>query len=148
VGHDVGMSAPWLLASAVAAVLAGFALRETVRASDVLATLVTVQIFGLLVSPISWSHHWVWVVPAMLWMVHGPARSTRIVMVMWLVWGVAVGSFVISYLLRAQPTIWVIERPWYLSALGWVYPACGLLTLVVIPVALRLRARTPEPVAV
>jgi alpha-1,2-mannosyltransferase len=54
-------------------------------------------------------------------------------------WLVAVGSFVISFLLVLQSSIWVISRPWYASLLGWVYPACGLLTLVAIGVALRRR---------
>ena len=60
--------APWSLAVAVgvAAVLAGPAVWLVVRlhrrGEDVAALLVT-AFYGLLLSPVSWSHHWVWCVP-------------------------------------------------------------------------------------
>jgi alpha-1,2-mannosyltransferase len=138
-GHDVGSGPVWLVAAVVAAVLLFFALRAAVRANDVLAGVVAVQFFTLLVSPISWSHHWVWVVPAVLWLLYGRAAGGRLVTVTAVLWLLAVGSYVISVLLNLQNSIWVISRPWYASALGWVYPACGLLTLVTIAVALHRR---------
>ena len=138
-GHDVGSGPVWLVAAVVAAVLLFFALRAAVRANDVLAGVVAVQFFTLLVSPISWSHHWVWVVPAVLWLLYGRAAGGRLVTVTAVLWLLAVGSYLISVLLNLQNSIWVISRPWYASALGWVYPACGLLTLVTIAVALHRR---------
>jgi alpha-1,2-mannosyltransferase len=89
------------------------------------------------------------VVPALLWLVYGRAAGGRLVMTTAVAWLAAVGSFVISFLLVLQSSIWVISRPWYASALGWVYPACGLLTLVTIAVALRQHRRVeaaPTPV--
>ena len=114
------------------------------RSRDVLAGIVVVQFFTLLVSPISWSHHWVWMVPAVLWLIYGRAAGGRLVTVTAVLWLVGTASFLISFLLQAQPSIWIIPRPWYLSALGWVYPALGLLTLVTIVVALRPRHAAPE----
>jgi alpha-1,2-mannosyltransferase len=137
VGHDVGSGPVWLVAAAVSAVLLFFALRAAVRADDVLAGVVAVQFFTLLVSPISWSHHWVWMVPAVLWLLYGRAAGGRLVTVTAVLWLLAVGSYLISILLNMQASIWVISRPWYASALGWVYPVCGVLTLVTIAVALR-----------
>jgi alpha-1,2-mannosyltransferase len=58
---------------------------------------------------------------------------------------VATGSFLISFLLDMQSSIWVINRPWYAWLLGWVYPACGLLTLVTIAVALHRHKQVDEP---
>ncbi|HEX3791487.1 MAG TPA: mannosyltransferase [Pseudonocardiaceae bacterium] len=142
VGYDVGSGPVWLAGAAVAAVLLFFALRASVRARDTLAGIVSVQFFTLLVSPISWSHHWVWMVPALLWLLYGRAAGGRLVMTTAVIWLVAVGSFLISFLLKMQGSIWSIPRPWYESLLGWVYPACGLLTLVTIAVALH--ARRPE----
>jgi alpha-1,2-mannosyltransferase len=52
----------WLLLSAALFALAAPAIR---RAPAPLA-LVTLAAVGLLVSPTSWSHHWVWVAPALL----------------------------------------------------------------------------------
>jgi alpha-1,2-mannosyltransferase len=147
VGYDVGSGPIWLAGAAVAAVLLFFALRAAVRAGDTLAGVVSVQFFTLLVSPISWSHHWVWMVPAVLWLLYGRAAGGKLVTITAVAWLVAVGSFVISFLLVLQSSIWVISRPWYASALGWVYPACGLLTLVAVAVSLnRHRSVVPQPV--
>jgi alpha-1,2-mannosyltransferase len=107
--------------------------------------IVVVQFFTLLVSPISWSHHWVWVVPALLWLVHGRAAGQRLTVSCALAWLIATGSYVVSYLLARQPSIWVISRPWYLSALGWIYPVCGLFTLATVAVVLHRSQRSTEP---
>ncbi|MCP2165649.1 mannosyltransferase [Goodfellowiella coeruleoviolacea] len=136
-GHDVGTGPVWLVAVAAAAVLLGFALRAALRAGDQLAAILSVQVFGLLVSPISWSHHWVWMLPALVWLLYGGAGAPVLRAVTAVLWLAAVGSFLISLLLIMQESIWVIPRPWYESALGWVYPACGLLTLVTVALARR-----------
>ncbi|GLY51474.1 glycosyltransferase 87 family protein [Lentzea sp. NBRC 102530] len=125
-GYDVETSWPWLLAVVVSAVLTGFALRAAVRANDTLSAVITVQLFGLLVSPISWSHHWLWVIPLVLWLVH--ARRDHVLAGVWVV---AVLSDVITVLINLQPSIWEIPRPWPLALLGWVYPALALVTLAV-----------------
>jgi alpha-1,2-mannosyltransferase len=143
-GHEVG-GLPWLAAVLVAAALLGYALRGSLRAGDTLAGIMSVQVFGLLAAPISWSHHWVWVVPTLLWLAYGPARATPWTRLTAALWLLITGSFLISYLLRAQSSIWYIPRPWYLAALGWAYPACGLLTLLAIGVSLRHRSREPSP---
>jgi alpha-1,2-mannosyltransferase len=65
--------APWSLAVAMAigAVLAIPAMivvrRLHLRGHEVAALLAT-AFFGLLVSPVSWSHHWVWVVPLIVFL--------------------------------------------------------------------------------
>ncbi len=148
VGYDVGTGPIWLVGVAVSVVLLLFAVRAAVRAQDVLAGVVAVQLFTLLVSPISWSHHWVWTVPAVLWLIYGRAAGGRLVVATAIAWLVATGSFLISFLLDMQSSIWVISRPWYASVLGWVYPACGLLTLVTIAVALRPKQVAGEPATV
>jgi alpha-1,2-mannosyltransferase len=145
VGHDVGTGPWWLVGAAVAVVLLVFALRAAVRAKDVLAGVLCVQFFTLLVSPISWSHHWVWMVPALLWLLYGRVAGQRTALVTAVVWLVAVGSYLISILLAIQPSIWTIRHPWYAALLGWVYPVCGMLTLIVIGVLLG-RKRTPTEV--
>jgi alpha-1,2-mannosyltransferase len=135
-GYDVEMSWPWLLAVAVSAALTWFAVRAAVRAGDELAALLAVQLFGLLISPISWSHHWLWIIPLVLWMAYG-ARHLALTVA----WVVATGSDVITFLINQQPSIWEIPRPWPLAALGWVYPALGLLTLAAVPKLLRVGQR-------
>ncbi|MEV6237026.1 glycosyltransferase 87 family protein [Lentzea sp. NPDC051838] len=53
----------WVVLSAIVVVLAVIAAR---RARHDVVALVAIATAGLLVSPISWSHHWVWCVPAFL----------------------------------------------------------------------------------
>ncbi|GAA1275481.1 glycosyltransferase 87 family protein [Saccharothrix xinjiangensis] len=143
-GHDVGTSWPWLLAVAVSAVLTGFALRAAVRAGDTLAAVVAVQLFGLLLSPISWSHHWLWVIPLVLWLVHGGSRRGWPALSVAAAWVVVTGADLITFLIDQQPSIWEVPRPWPLAALGWAYPALGLLSLAVMPRLLR-GGRTGAP---
>jgi alpha-1,2-mannosyltransferase len=131
-GHDVGLGPSWLVAAVLTAVLAGLALRAAVRANDTLAAIVVVQLFGLLVSPVSWSHHWVWVVPALVWLAHGPAAHRLAARACLLFWLLLVGSYLVPLLVVAQPTTWTISRPWYLAASGWAYPVAALLTLAAV----------------
>jgi alpha-1,2-mannosyltransferase len=60
--------APWALAAAIGigavlAVPAVFLVRRYHRAGQPLAALLVTAFFGILLSPVSWSHHYVWVVP-------------------------------------------------------------------------------------
>jgi alpha-1,2-mannosyltransferase len=43
-----------------------WAARRALRAEQPVLALLCVAMFGLVVSPVSWSHHWVWVLPAVL----------------------------------------------------------------------------------
>ncbi|WP_031937060.1 glycosyltransferase 87 family protein [Prescottella defluvii] len=56
----------WLLLSAAALVLAGFAMWRAFAAGATALALCVNALLGLLVSPVSWSHHWVWVAPLLL----------------------------------------------------------------------------------
>jgi alpha-1,2-mannosyltransferase len=59
-------TAAWLAASAVVLVLAWYGMRRARAASDDAWALSLNAFAALLISPISWSHHWVWVAPALL----------------------------------------------------------------------------------
>ncbi|MEV4128006.1 mannosyltransferase [Nocardia sp. NPDC049707] len=118
-GHDVQSGPWWLAAAVVVAVLAFFAWRA-LGPDDRLGTLIIVQLFGLMVSPISWSHHFVWLLPTVLWLVYGPLRQApgaRILAGYWLVTTLVGVPWVLSF---AQPSIWTISRPGVLSWLGAV----------------------------
>ncbi|MDV6306252.1 glycosyltransferase 87 family protein [Gordonia amicalis] len=85
VGFDVGTGWIWFLGVLVATVVAVFTWRSV---SDALGVLLVVQFFGLLISPISWVHHWVWVVPLGVWLVHGAGArrpGARAILGMWVV---------------------------------------------------------------
>jgi alpha-1,2-mannosyltransferase len=128
-GHDAGYG-PWVIGGiVVTAALALLAWRAIGGASDRLGAIVVVQLFGLLLSPISWTHHWVWLIPLMIWLVHGPLRArlgARVLGWGWLALTVVGVPWLLSF---AQPTIWTIPRPWYLAWAGLVYIVATLATL-------------------
>lgn len=128
VGHDAGYGPPVVIAIAVTAVVAVLAWRA-LDGSDRLGKLLVVELFGLLLSPISWTHHWVWLVPLMMWAIHGPRREcpgARIVGWGWLALTVIGVPWLLSF---AQPTIWRVDRPWYLAWGGLVYIVAAVATL-------------------
>ncbi|WP_421958123.1 glycosyltransferase 87 family protein [Prescottella agglutinans] len=56
----------WLALSAAALVLAAVAMHRAFTAGATALALFVNGLLGLLVSPVSWSHHWVWVAPLLL----------------------------------------------------------------------------------
>jgi alpha-1,2-mannosyltransferase len=150
-GHDAGYGPAVLVAIAVTAVLAVLAWRALgagPQGRDRLGSIVVVQLFGLLASPISWTHHWVWLIPLMIWLIHGPWRQRTGARV--LGWGwLALTLLGVPWLLSfAQPTIWQISRPWYLAWAGLIYIVATLMTLGWIAVSgLRESRRSPAPSA-
>jgi alpha-1,2-mannosyltransferase len=136
-GHDAGYGPLVLGAIAVTALLAILAWRAIGGAEDRLGAIVVVQLFGLLLSPISWTHHWVWLIPLMIWLLHGPLREllgARILGWGWLALTLVGVPWLLSF---AQPTIWVISRPWYLAWAGLIYGAATLATLAWIAASRR-----------
>ncbi|KZS72526.1 mannosyltransferase [Mycobacterium kansasii] len=143
-GHDAGLGPLVLAAIAATAVLAVLAWRA-LDPSDQLGKLLVVELFGLLLSPISWTHHWVWLVPLMIWLLQGPLLQgplrqrpgSRVIGWGWLALTIIGVPWLLSF---AQPTIWVISRPWYLAWAGLVYPVATLATLAWVA-ATRSRSR-------
>ena len=127
-GHDAGYGPPVVTAIAVTAVLAVLAWRA-LDGPDRLGKLLVVELFGLLLSPISWTHHWVWLVPLMIWAIHGPLRELRGARTVgwgWLALTIIGVPWLLSF---AQPTIWQISRPWYMAWAGLVYIVAAVATL-------------------
>ena len=134
-GHDAGYGPLVLAAIAATAVLALLAWRAL--DGERLGSLLVVQLFGLLLSPISWTHHWVWLVPLIIWLLTGPWRDrpgARVLGATWLVITLAGVPWLLSF---AQPTIWQISRPWYLAWAGLIYIVATLATLIWIAVSGR-----------
>ncbi len=93
---------PWLVAAALTLV-AGLAAAAAIdRAGYPVGGVVTCAITGLLVSPISWDHHWVWIAPgvtALAWYA-ASSRSVRRLALAAVAAGVAVAF-------GAWPTTWL-----------------------------------------
>jgi alpha-1,2-mannosyltransferase len=56
----------WTLACFAVLALTVWAVRRILNAHQPVLALVCVALFGLVVSPVSWSHHWVWALPSVL----------------------------------------------------------------------------------
>ncbi|HET9876538.1 MAG TPA: mannosyltransferase [Mycobacterium sp.] len=131
-GHDAGYGRPVLVVITVTLVLAVLAWRALSTADtgpDPLGLLLVVELFGLLASPISWTHHWVWLVPLMIWLIHGPLSrrgGARVLGWGWLALTLTGVPWLLSF---AQPSIWQGGRPWYLAWAGLVYIVATLATL-------------------
>lgn len=147
-GHDAGYGPLVLAGITVTAVLAVAAWRAL--DGERLGSLLVVQLFGLLISPISWTHHWIWLLPLMIWLFDGPWRDlpgARALGWCWLLLTVVGVPWLLSF---AQPTIWNIGRPWYLAWAGLVYVVATLITLGWMTVSGRREPRrspapTPHP---
>ncbi|OBK45894.1 mannosyltransferase [Mycobacterium sp. 1081908.1] len=138
-GHDAGFGPLVVAALAVTAALAVLAWRA-LDPADRLGRLLVVELFGLLLSPISWTHHWVWLVPLMIWAIHGPPRGwpgARAVGWGWLALTIVGVPWLLSF---AQPTIWQIGRPWYLAWAGLIYIVAATATLIWMAAAGRREA--------
>lgn len=145
VGHDAGYGPVVLVGIVVTAVLAVLAWRAI--GDDRLGGILIVSIFGLLLSPISWTHHWVWLIPLMMWLFYGPLADrpgARILGWVWLALTVIGVPWVLSF---AQPDIWQISRPWYLAWAGLVYLVAALVTLAWIGATSRGFGRSRPPSA-
>ncbi len=57
---------PWLAACLLVLALTVWATRRVLRAGEPTLAVICVALFGLVVSPVSWSHHWVWMLPTVL----------------------------------------------------------------------------------
>lgn len=90
----------WLLLAGVVAVAGLLVARRLYRIGERLLSVTIVGLTAAVVSPFSWTHHWVWVVPLVVWLVH--RASTR-----WPWWLLVAGLFVV---LGAWPH-WVRNDP-------------------------------------
>ncbi|MGH3517880.1 MAG: glycosyltransferase 87 family protein [Haloechinothrix sp.] len=141
--------APWSLAVAVGigAVLAGPAVWLMLRfhrSGRALPALLVTAFYGLLISPVSWSHHWVWAVPLIVLLVSRlpqttPATAAR----RWLGTGVIVAVF-ISCVLLALPNGRNLELHWdfWQYLLGSVYLLVPAVLVLVLAIRWAMRGRT------
>lgn len=134
--------APWSSAAALAigAALAPFAVWLMLRfhrRGQALAALLVTAFYGLLVSPVSWSHHWVWAVPLLVLLVSRVPRAASVtVWRQWLPAGAVFGVFV-SCVLLALPNGHDLELHW--SAWQDVLGSAYLLVPLALAAGLALR---------
>lgn len=122
----------WLVAIALTAVLAVWALLANLRVGDNTAAFLSVQFLGLLVSPISWSHHWVWVLPLLVWCFFGRRSGHPAVRALAVAWLIATYSYVVSILVSQPNNYEIASRPGWAAWLGTIYVVLGVGSLIVL----------------
>ncbi|HVW41888.1 MAG TPA: glycosyltransferase 87 family protein [Amycolatopsis sp.] len=132
--HDASWSGALALGiAALLAIPAAWLVRRLHRRAETLAALLVTAFLGLLASPVSWSHHWVWAVPLIALLV----AKRR------LVWAVLVTVFFACCVVMFVPNGGDTEFGW---GLGWSVPgnayvlaaALGILGLTARELRLRL----------
>jgi alpha-1,2-mannosyltransferase len=119
----------WLATSAAVGILALVAVTRAARAGLTLLALALTACAALLVSPVSWSHHWVWAAPVLLTAVVSGYRSGDRRMLAWSCAGLA--------LFFSSPQWWFPnthnrESGWGLweQIIGSSYVAIALMALI------------------
>ncbi|MER6123551.1 glycosyltransferase 87 family protein [Streptomyces sp. NPDC001795] len=132
-GPDADTAVAWWTALALVTVLPGRALWNAVRRQDLLGILITAELYGLLVTPISWSHHWVWCLPTMIWLAHGPARRRLLSRVALVAWAITTVGRVVPLLIRAEDGLpHPSPYPALLAWPGAAYAVCAVLSFLAI----------------
>jgi alpha-1,2-mannosyltransferase len=118
-GSVASGSTPWIVA-AVLAVIAGLAAAAVLyRAGQPVAAMLACALTGLLVSPLSWDHHWVWVAPGIALLAHLGARSAGAARAAW--WAAAAGLVLVF---GCWPQFWAFPQAG-LTPAGVVWYAPG-----------------------
>lgn len=135
-GNSPSAQALWV-ATAIVVGAGGLLLAAAAyRRDQEMAGIVICALTGLLISPVSWSHHWVWIAPALVLAVHGAARAKAAGRSRWRLRasrGGVLGLVVVFY----SRLIWAVPAPavqgrglrglWQLA--GNLYVLAGLAAL-------------------
>ncbi len=141
-GHDAGYGPLLLGAIAVAAVVSVLAWRS-IDADDALGRILVVMLFGLLISPISWTHHYAWLLPLVIWLVHGPLRDhTRRIGWAWLALAYVSPPWILVF---TDSRGWTTSGHSYLAWVGSLYVLATLATLGYLAALSRRSGRSPLP---
>ncbi|WP_179229030.1 glycosyltransferase family 87 protein [Parenemella sanctibonifatiensis] len=137
-GSSTAVSVLTVAVSLAAVVAALLAARRWHQAGRELFAVCLVGVATLVVSPVSWVHHHIWVLPLAVVLILegrgiGPARWIGLAWAAWL-------AFFPPRLVPTDPEVWVY--PWYLDLLGAVSVVLALALLVA---ALLSTPRIPSP---
>ena len=116
---------PWLAAAVVVAVAGLAAAALLYRARQPVPAMLACALTGLLISPLSWDHHWVWVAPGLALLAHlGAVARRRAARAAW--WAAGGGLFGVF---ASWPQLWNLGQSGLTPAgLGWYAPGTYFAT--------------------
>jgi alpha-1,2-mannosyltransferase len=104
-GSVTAGTAPWLVAGILILIVGVVAAAMLYRAGYPVPGMLACALTGLLASPLSWDHHWVWVAPAIALLAHLGARARGAVRAGWWAAGAAV-----LLVFGAWPQFWNLSQ--------------------------------------
>ena len=124
-GSINGARPAWIAAAVLVGVTGLIAAALLDRKGYQVPGLLMAALTGLLVSPLSWDHHWVWVAPGIALLAHlGAAAASRLVRAAW--WAAAAGLFLVF---ACWPQFWNLSQAGLTPAgLGWYAPGSYFAT--------------------
>jgi alpha-1,2-mannosyltransferase len=123
-GSVTAGTAPWLVAAILIGIAGLIAAALLYRAGHQVAGMLACALTGLLCSPLSWDHHWVWIAPGLALLAHLGARARGAVRAGW--W--AAGG-VLWLVFGAWPQFWDLAQAGLTPAgLFWYGPATYFAT--------------------
>ena len=116
---------PWIVAAVLVAIAGLVAAALLYRARQPVPAMLACALTGLLVSPLTWDHHWVWVAPGIALLAHlGAAAASRLARAAW--WAAAAGLFLVF---ACWPQFWNLSQAGLTPAgLGWYAPGSYFAT--------------------
>ena len=119
---------PWIAAAILVAIAGLVAAALLYRARQPVPAMLACALTGLLVSPLSWDHHWVWVAPGIALLAHlgasAPLKARGLVRAAW--WAAAACLFLIF---ASWPQFWNLGQSGLTPAgLGWYAPGTYFAT--------------------
>ena len=116
---------PWIAAAVLVGVAGLVAAALLYRARQPVPAMLACALTGLLVSPLSWDHHWVWVAPGIALLAHLGATAGRgLVRTAW--WAAAAVLFGVF---ASWPQFWNLSQSGLTpSGLGWYAPGTYFAT--------------------
>ncbi|WP_085128223.1 glycosyltransferase 87 family protein [Mycolicibacter engbaekii] len=137
----------WLAGCLVVLAVTVWAARRVLSAGEPILALVCVALFGLVVSPVSWSHHWVWMLPAVVVTAVMAARHRALVLGALSVIGVAL---MMRSPIELLPEHHEIGAAWWRQLAGTSYVWWALAMIIAAGATLRPAPRTnpDQPAAV
>jgi alpha-1,2-mannosyltransferase len=123
-GSVTSGTVPWIAAAILVVILGLAAAAVLYRAGHPVPGMLACALTGLLVSPLSWDHHWVWLAPGLALLAHLGARARGVVRAAW--W---VGGSALALVFGAWPQFWNLSQAGLTPAgLFWYGPATYFAT--------------------
>ncbi|GAB2557268.1 glycosyltransferase 87 family protein [Kribbella endophytica] len=134
-----GIAPYWLLAVAITLALGFFAVRRAYEQGLVLESVLLTSLVGVLISPISWTGHWVWALPIIAVLVHRALQARN-----WALGGLALAWLVSTGFGLPWHTPYLGDKEYTHHGLQLVagnsYALCAVATIAVALYGMRRRA--------